>query len=179
MMTSQQAALWQQLRYFELDDPKATLPFSARLARENGWDLDFTLRAIDEYKKFLLLAATLPHPVTPSDPVDQVWHLHLLYTHSYWEELCGKVLGKPLHHAPTRGGIAERSKFNDWYNYTLKSYVSVFDCLPPEDLWPTAKICFRFVNFRRVNTDTYWIIPKPTWLLLIQNALEQLWQPRR
>jgi hypothetical protein len=174
-MTPEQAQLWQKLRYFEIDDTRAALPFSVRLARDNGWTHDFALRAIDEYKKFLLLAATLPHPVTPSDEVDQVWHLHLLYTRSYWDELCGKILCTPLHHGPTRGGAAERGKFNDWYNYTLEKYGEVFSHPPPKDIWPSAEIRFRLINFIRVNTDTHWIVPKNNWWLLLKSKLKYLW----
>lgn len=177
-MTPEQAELWQKLKYFEMDNVKSALPFSERLARDNGWTLDFALRAVDEYKKFLLLAATLPHPVTPSDEVDQVWHLHLLYTRSYWDELCRQILRKPLHHSPTCGGNAERSKFNDWYNYTLTSYQTTFGHAPPKDIWPPAEIRFRFINFMRVNADTHFIIPKKHWCLLLKNQLKRLWLPR-
>jgi hypothetical protein len=36
------------------------------------------------------------HIVTPSEQVDQVWHLHLTYTRSYWDEFCPNVLGQPF-----------------------------------------------------------------------------------
>jgi hypothetical protein len=176
-MTPEQVILWQKIRYLPIDDPKSALPFSARLARDNGWELDFALRAIDEYKKFILLAATLPHPVTPSDQVDQVWHLHLLYTRSYWDELCQKILQKPLHHDPTRGGSGERGKFRHWYDYTLESYRQVFGAPPPQDIWPPAEIRFGLINFIRVNTDTHWVIPKSGWWLLIKNQLKRLCPP--
>ena len=91
---------------------------------------------IAEYKKFVFLAATSPRPVTPSDAVDQAWHLHLLYTESYWSELCGAVLGRPLHHGPTRGGDAEQRKFGDWYAATLERYEHAFGAPPPRDIWP-------------------------------------------
>lgn len=88
---------------FPFDEPGVSRPFSARLREENGWNEGFTRRAIDEYRRFLVLAALAGHRVSPSPMVDKVWHLHLLYTRSYWNELCGKVLGFPLHHEPSRG----------------------------------------------------------------------------
>ena len=91
-MTEEQRALWLKVQTFELDDPESTFPFSNRLARENGWTLEYTLRTIEEYKKFMFLICVGGHPLTPSDQVDQVWHLHLLYTHSYWKEFCATVL---------------------------------------------------------------------------------------
>ncbi|MEK6230809.1 MAG: hypothetical protein N2A42_03075 [Luteolibacter sp.] len=33
-----------------------------------------------EYKRFVALAMLAGHPVTPSEEVDQAWHLHLVYT---------------------------------------------------------------------------------------------------
>ena len=96
--------LWQRIAAFEFDPVDAALPFSRRLARDNGWSDAFAQRAVEEYRRFVFLAMVAGHPVTPSDEVDQVWHLHLCYTRSYWEDLCGEVLPRPLHHGPTRGG---------------------------------------------------------------------------
>ena len=133
---SPKSPLWNRIQSFELDDPSATLPFSARLAREQGWSRAYAHAAIEEYKRFLYLAATAPHPVTPSVAVDEVWHLHLVYTRSYWEELCGRVLGKPLHHEPTRGGPSEGRKYADLYARTLARHRETFGEAPPPSLWP-------------------------------------------
>ena len=100
------------------------------------------------------------HPVTPSDQVDQVWHLHLLYTESYWIELCQNTLGKNIHHGPTKGGAAEQTKFTDWYQKTKEDYKSFFNTEPPEDIWPESEIRFSQINFQRVNLDTHWVIKK-------------------
>jgi len=40
----------------EFDEAGASLTFTRRLARENGWSLDFAGRAVAEYKPFLILA---------------------------------------------------------------------------------------------------------------------------
>ncbi|MCA9160733.1 MAG: hypothetical protein KDA51_00850 [Planctomycetales bacterium] len=88
--------LWSQLELFQLDVPTHGLVFSERLARENAWSPSYTRRAIAEYKRFLYLAMTSSHVVCPSDAVDQVWHMHLTYTRSYWNDLCGELLGRPL-----------------------------------------------------------------------------------
>lgn len=154
--------LWARLQKFSPDEASATLPFSARLARENGWTLEFARRVVEEYKKFLFLAATAGHPVSPSDEVDQAWHLHLTYTRSYWDELCGEILGFPLHHGPTRGGAPEGAKFRDWYAQTLSSYRETFGENPPAAIWPASKVRFgEAPHFRRVNARRNWILPKP------------------
>jgi len=145
-----------------LDQPGAGLAFSDRLARENGWSKAYAERVVAEYRRFVFLAAAAGHPVTPSEEVDQAWHLHLVYTRSYWDELCGEVLGFPLHHGPTVGGPAEGAKFTDWYQRTLDSYQRLLGTEPPVDIWPPPRQ--RFANadrFRRINTAEHWVVPKP------------------
>ena len=162
-ISAENARLWAKLQAFSLDEPNVSFPFSARLARENDWSLDYTQRVIEEYKHFVFLAMTAGHPVTPSVDVDQVWHLHLSYTRSYWEELCGELFGKPLHHGPTKGGKAEDAKFTDWYNRTLTSYEQIFDSRPPQDIWPEAAIRLApNSRIRQVSDRTHWVIRKPT-----------------
>ncbi len=157
--------LWDRLQAVELDQEAAEQPFSLRLARENGWSRYFARRAVEEYKKFCYLAVRMRYPVTPSDQVDQVWHLHLLYTWHYWEEFCPKVLECKLHHGPTRGGTAERAKFRTWYENTLHSYRQIFG-LPPDDIWPSAEARFTQAGaYRRVNVNEQWLLPNPQAVL--------------
>ena len=113
--------LYARLLRFAIDDGTPDLSFEARLARENGWSTDFAGRVVAEYRRFVCLAMTAGHTVVPSEQVDQAWHLHLTYTRSYWERMCGDLLGRPLHHGPTRGGTQEAAKFHDWYGRTLDS----------------------------------------------------------
>ncbi|NES24686.1 MAG: hypothetical protein F6K41_38705 [Symploca sp. SIO3E6] len=160
-MDNQQATLYERIENFSLDNPNSELLFSQRLARENCWTQEYTQRVIEEYKKFAFLAVVAGHPVTPSDQVDQAWHLHLLYTQSYWEEFCSKVLGTPLHHSPTEGGESEQTKFNNWYTKTLDSYQAFFEQVPPRDIWPPAEVRFsRDLHFVRVNLEQAWVLPK-------------------
>ncbi|MCX6608102.1 MAG: hypothetical protein NTV52_31560 [Acidobacteria bacterium] len=123
-------------------------PFAKRLSRENGWSIHYTAKAIAEYKRFVYLAAVSPTPVTPSEVVDKVWHLHLLYTRSYWQGLCAEVLGRPLHHDPSAGGRNETAKFLSGYEATKALYRQEFGEEPAADLWP-------------VTAD--WILPRSPW----------------
>lgn len=172
--TIEQVKLYQRIQAFCLDQPEDQLSFSKRLARDNHWSLDYTHRVIEEYKKFTFLAVVAGHPVTPSDQVDQVWHLHLSYTHSYWQEFCPQILQTPLHHNPTRGGSSEQIKFDHWYNSTLASYQQFFGQQPPRDIWPDAKDRFeRDLHFVRVNTQQHWLVPKPDWSGLLHKQYKQ------
>ncbi len=163
-MTSEQNQLWERVRKFELNDPKAAFTFTDRLARENSWSLEFALRCVQEYKRFMFLICIADHPLTPSDEVDQVWHLHLLYTESYWKEFCQLTLGRTIQHGPTQGGNVERAKFNDWYQATKDLYNHTFDRIPPTDIWPDSTIRFGQIRFTRVNLHKNWVIPKPSFL---------------
>jgi hypothetical protein len=138
------AELWRRLLEFRVDAPGAALPFLVRLAREqHGWTLSDAQAAWFEYLRFLYLARRAGHAVTPSNEVDAVWHLHLVYTRSYWDDLCPNVLGAPLHHGPTLGGAAEDQRYREQYEATLASYSRIFGESPPKRFWPPAGIRFR------------------------------------
>jgi hypothetical protein len=159
-MNYKEQKLWEAIHEFELDDDEARFAFSDRLAKENGWSKWFALRAIEEYKKFMFLICTTGQSLSPSEEVDQVWHLHLLYTRSYWKDFCGKILKREVHHGPTRGGPDEDEKFFDWYAQTLKQYHLAFECAPPTDLWPPENKRFISSNTRWLDLEKYWAIKK-------------------
>lgn len=155
--------LWKKIESFQLDDNQASLSFSRRLARENSWSIEYTGRVIGEYKRFIFLVAVTQKELTPSDQVDQAWHLHLAYTQSYWDKLCKEILGVELHHLPTKGGHNEQQRFRDQYAYTLELYRAEFKQTPPDDIWPRVEKRFDAVeSFVRVNSKRHLIIPRPS-----------------
>lgn len=163
---------WQDIQQYRIGPDDAALSFAARLARENGWSAAFTDRVIDEYRRFAFLAATVPHPVTPSDAVDQAWHLHLTYTQDYWQRFC-PLLGRELHHGPTKGGVAELTRFHEQYAQTLRSYETTFAAAPPADIWPSARR--RLLDdprARRVHPRDGLIVPR--WRLIAALTLAAL-----
>lgn len=161
---AKQLTLRERLDRFDLDDPDSRLKFSERLARENNWTLRYARRVVAEYKRFLELAVTAGHTVTPSDDVDQAWHLHMVYTRSYWNDLCKNVLQQPLHHGPTKGGQEERERYEDLYARTVESYCATFGEQPPADIWPDSEERFRqSIQSVRVDKGRNWVIPKPSW----------------
>jgi hypothetical protein len=155
----QESRLWRDLQAMQIEPEGAALTFAARLARENGWSRGFAEQVFAEYKKFLYLAATAEAPVTPSEEVDEAWHLHLVYTRHYWDQLCGQLLKRPLHHGPTAGGGAEQARYRRQYEETLQRYREVFGTEPPPHIWPAAEIRFSGER-RRIDASRYWLIPK-------------------
>jgi hypothetical protein len=157
-------ALLRRLDAFRFDEQAdVALPFAARLARENCWSKSRAARAIAEYRRFLYLACTAGHEVTPSPDVDAVWHLHLVYTRSYWNDLCGNVLRRSLHHGPTLGGSSEGRRYRGNYERTLESYRAAFGTAPPSDIWPDVEARFAPAKLRVVDTHAVWIVRKRGW----------------
>ncbi|MFY9235136.1 MAG: hypothetical protein WAO58_11840 [Fimbriimonadaceae bacterium] len=170
-MNAKDQALSRRIGEFDIDGGAVDLTFSKRLARENGWSFSFAERVVEEYRRFVFLAMTAGHPVTPSDQVDQAWHLHMTYSDSYWERLCGETLPRPLKHNPTKGGEAENQKFDRWYVRTLDAYELAFGHKPPADIWPPSDIRFgRDLHFVRVNTELNVVVPR-RWLKAVASGL--------
>jgi uncharacterized protein (TIGR04222 family) len=161
-MTSDQTELLQRILTFDIDgSDTSALPFAARLARENGWSRAYADRVITEYKRFAFLAMTSGQSVCPSEDVDAAWHLHLTYTRSYWKRFCEGVLGRPLHHEPTKGGPAGAEKHHAMYAETLAAYKRAFGHEAPADIWTPARERFGDdLKHRVVNTARNWVIPK-------------------
>lgn len=147
----EQEKMWKKISEFNLDNPTSSFVFSARLAKENGWSREYAKRVIEEYKKFLYLSVISGKSLTPSEEVDQAWHLHMIYTHSYWNDLCKETLGVSLHHGPTKGGRKETEKYTDQYQFTLDLYESQLGQKAPKDIWPDTKTRFENIHYQRVN----------------------------
>ena len=141
--------LWQALAGMRIEREGASATFARRLGLKQRWSKRHTYAVIEEYRRFLYLAATGESAVTPSDHVDEAWHLHLTYTRHYWDELCGRILGKPLHHDPTEGGTAQQAHFKDQNSATLARYEVVFGEPPRPDVWPAPAAQFRVEQPRR------------------------------
>jgi hypothetical protein len=165
-------SVWAALSHYTIGPDDAALPFAARLARENGWSPAYAARVIEEYKRFCFLAVTGDQEVTPSDAVDQAWHLHLTYSRDYWERFCPHILGRQLHHGPTAGGGAERHRYFEQYAGTLKLYKRAFGEETPADIWPgAARRLIEDPKARRVHPRDAIVIPKTTMRLLLLLAV--------
>ena len=163
-MTLAQRATYAQIAQFTIDQPHDVYPFSTKLSHDYGWSGTYTYRAIQEYKKFVFLMVTAERSLSPSTAIDRVWHQHLLYTHSYWNEFCAKVLGSPLHHIPSSGGLDEGIKYYRQYCQTLTYYRQYFGN-PPEDIWNSPTIRTEGHHYQWIDTSCCWVVRKPNWRL--------------
>lgn len=165
--------LWISISDCHPDDVEADLPFSRRLARDNAWSAQFAQRVILEYQRFAYLSRLGKGMVTPSDEVDQAWHLHLTYTRHYWGPFKA-ALGGPLHHMPTKGGAGQGALFREAYAKTLDLYRAEFG-EPPADIWPPEDIRFgQAPHFQRINTSDVWLIRKPRWPDFLKTGARKL-----
>ncbi|MDX2064371.1 MAG: hypothetical protein SFX74_01380 [Fimbriimonadaceae bacterium] len=137
-MTDTQRELWNRIDAFRIGPQGVADTFARRLAREQGWSLAFADRVIAEYKRFVFLCMEAGEVCTPSVAVDEAWHLHLTYTRSYWDDMCGTILDRPLHHDPSAGGNQQAEYFWDRYEQTKRNYTRFFGETPPADIWPSA-----------------------------------------
>jgi uncharacterized protein (TIGR04222 family) len=158
--TSEQKALWERLREHRFDEPGSD-EFALRVAKDARLHLDDAQAAIEEYRRFCFLAVAAGHPVTPSQRVDQVWHTHITDTRGY-QAFCQQVLKQPLHHVPSRGGVAEDRRHEAQYADTLDSYRRYFGPLP-ERIWPDARIAqkVRALNLgseREPSNSLRWLV---------------------
>jgi len=134
--TARGTELWQRIDEMRIEPPGAAITFTAKLARGNGWDRQLAEAVVQEYRRFLYLAATADGPVSPSQAVDKAWHLHLTFSRHYWDVLCGEILQRPLHHDPSLGGAAEDARHEHQYARTLNLYRDTFGQEPPPAIWP-------------------------------------------
>ena len=109
-----------------------------KLVAEQKWTPDYARRVLTEYRRFIHLAATAGHEVTPSQVVDEAWHLHLTFSRDYWERLV-PLLPAPLHHEPAAGEPGDAQKYAAQYRRTLDDYRREFGEDPPADIWRVAR----------------------------------------
>lgn len=158
-MTWKSDPLWAALADMRIGSAGAACGFAARLARENGWSAAYAGEVAREYRRFLYIAARTDKPVTPSDEVDQAWHLHLLNSRHYWDILCGRILQRPFHHDPAGGGAVEALRHRRQYQDTLAHYRKLFGEDPPPTIWPASVDAFALRPIR-VDSARYWLVPK-------------------
>jgi len=110
------------------------------LAWEQRLDIEEAIQWIIEYKKFIFLifAFYKDRMMSPSEIVDQVWHLHMQFVQDFQKNVCSINV---IHHFPSKGGSVETKKYTNMYSETLKTY-NVYFGPPPQKIWPSSDARF-------------------------------------
>lgn len=110
------------------------------LAWEQRIDVEEAIRWIIEYKKFIFLifAFYADRIMSPSEIVDQVWHLHMQFVEDFQRDVCSINV---IHHFPSKGGSAETVKYTNLYAETLETYNKFFG-IPNGKIWPSSDARF-------------------------------------
>lgn len=125
---------WRKISSYNFDQSGLPASFAKRLALELDWTDKHCLLAINEYKKFMLLASQSPGNTVPAIDVDSVWHFHILHTRLY-QDFCNSALDmKFLHHDPSSGSEEEEAGLKEMYRQTVARYKAIFGACPSE-IW--------------------------------------------
>lgn len=140
---------------FSFDDVGTERPLKMRLMLKKGWDDRFTELAIEEYRKFLLIvyySTQRGEMVVPSEVIDEVWHEHLLDSPSYWGRLCRETLYCDLHHRVAKSAGSEAICQRE-YRQTFGRYQSLFNSVPPKEIWGELPPAPAFAPTRRSSSS--------------------------
>jgi hypothetical protein len=111
---------------------------TAKVAEEEGWAVEYATRVETEYKRFFFLIRKHKAFGVPSDPVDAIWHGHVLATRQYMAD-CRKLFGFYLHHQPSY-------TMEEKVRWSLRCFPCMMSCLKrwnvrsvgPGLLWPSG-----------------------------------------
>jgi hypothetical protein len=132
-------SLKDHLRELFGDNGASLLAFASKVAKKHNWPLAFTLRAIEEYKKYVYLGVTSKYVVSPPKLIDVIWHEHILFTKGY-RDFCDDVLHQHFDHHPELVPFDPQTGIMDaQYHKILEYYEREFNTTPPADIWGTPK----------------------------------------
>lgn len=102
---------------------------SEALIKRHGWSRKDAEESCKMYKNYLFLKLKYgdQYMLPPSVEIDDVWHLHILYTEKYTSH-CQSIFGFYLHHIPgsSNASEAELEKFAKQFSVTEKLYLKEF-----------------------------------------------------
>lgn len=125
-------ALWQTVENYKLPFGEEYVQYKLK------WQRAYCNLALSEYRRFAFLALISDSEITPSEAIDEVWHLHILHTQDYSQ--FGAACQHFLHHWP--GMPTNRPQFNKQYEMTREMYRVVFGYDAPQAFWPLQKTSF-------------------------------------
>jgi len=124
--------LWDRIKLATLPVSPARHEFPQALAYMSDLPVYEAREVVEEYRRFLYLAAISDDHRVPPEPVRKAWEMHA--HNPEYTAFCAGALGKPL-------GLddgARKFGANAAYRRTLEAYEREFGTLPPAAIWPPA-----------------------------------------
>lgn len=121
--------LWETIENYKMPFGEDYLQYKLK------WQRAYCNLALSEYRRFAFLALISDSEITPSEAIDEVWHLHILHTQDYAQ--FGTACRRFLHHWP--GMPTNRPQWNRQYDRTRDLYREVFGYEAPQAFWPVQK----------------------------------------
>lgn len=100
--------------------------------RRDGSSVRNVEKAVSEYRKFIFLTISAPHPCVPSHEIDEVWHAHILHSRNYLS-FCKEVGRDYIHHDPSPP--SERLELDPFFRKTTALYQEIFGAIPEPSVW--------------------------------------------
>ncbi len=94
-----------------------------QLVHRYHWDPTEAQEVLRKYKNFMILWGIKPGGLglVPTREIDEVWHLHILFTKNYTAD-CLHIFGSYKHHTPSLGSEDEQKALAAAYIQTAKLY---------------------------------------------------------
>jgi hypothetical protein len=120
----------------------------SKLVHQYNWQHKHAIIISQMYRNFLLLNAKYgeKYQLSPSEEMDEIWHLHILDTQKYRRD-CDAIFGKYLDHNPMsfkgdiKANFAETAKS---FNKMLELYRKEFNI---EELYQIRGTCAKLLSF--------------------------------
>jgi hypothetical protein len=108
------------------------IPIIEQMIKKYGWDNEYALDVMIEYRRFLVLRRENIY-VSPSDDVDLFWHQHILNT-GHYNGYCKERFGIMIHHSPTDAD--DQKERNKRLVNTYIAYLTKYNEKPNPKIWP-------------------------------------------
>lgn len=124
--------LWARIRMAPLPMSKTHHEFCEALAYQIDLPVFEAREVVEEYRRFLYLAAITDAPLAPPEPVRQAWEMHAQSPE--YSAFCAGVVCKPL----GLGDVPGKLTASGAYRRTRAVYCREFAKAPPPAIWPVA-----------------------------------------
>lgn len=115
---------------------------------------------LDELHRFLCIRAAVDGEASDgffkigmTGPVDDLWHVFLLYTPTY-AAYCTQVAGFFIHHRPNPRSMTPAQTAARLLNF-VNGYEQAFGHAPPAALWPDRKTILERYGFAHLDPDRF------------------------